>query len=86
MSFIDIDDMRRFVSNKYPGIVWKAKVQRMPDCQIMAIFYRMIEDDEKPNKTKKHAEKSPDKEVKKSNTESSFTPYSGTQIVLDGWL
>lgn len=39
---MSVADMRRLVANAYNGESWKSKVRRMPDDQIVAIFYSMV--------------------------------------------
>lgn len=36
------DQMRDKVMEAYPGDNWKQKVRRMPDDQIIAIYYRLL--------------------------------------------
>jgi len=36
------DQMREKVSEAYSGDKWKQKVRRMPDDQIIAIYYRLL--------------------------------------------
>ena len=36
------DQMRDKVMKAYPGDNWKQKVRRMPDDQIVAIYYRLL--------------------------------------------
>lgn len=46
----DIQYMRNFVANRYgeDNLKWQARVAEMPDDQVMAIFYRMVEEKPKP--------------------------------------
>jgi len=36
----DINQKRDFVSNLYPGPKWKAKVRKMSDAQVVAIYLK----------------------------------------------
>jgi hypothetical protein len=36
----DIEVKRQFVMGLYPGPGWKARVKKMPDAQIVAIWFR----------------------------------------------
>ena len=49
---ISVYDMRLLVSQVYKSDTWKNKVQRMPDRQIMAIYYSFCERGEFDKKTK----------------------------------
>lgn len=35
-------NMREFVSKAYPGDKWQRKVQKMPDAQVAAIYWRLV--------------------------------------------
>jgi len=37
-----ISNMRDWVISAYPGDKWKEKVKKMPDDQIIPIYYRLI--------------------------------------------
>ena len=39
---------REFVASLYPGPRWKRKVARMPDSQVLAIFFRERDRAQKP--------------------------------------
>ena len=43
---MDIRSMRLYVSRAYIGEGWKAKVRKMSDEQIVAIYYRMVAEKE----------------------------------------
>lgn len=34
-----VSNMRKAITNVYPGEKWKKKVERMSDSQVMAIYY-----------------------------------------------
>jgi len=34
--------MRDWVSSAYPGKIWKERVKKMPDEQIIALYYRLV--------------------------------------------
>lgn len=36
----DINQKRDFVSNRYPGPKWKARVRKMSDAQVVAIYLK----------------------------------------------
>ena len=40
----DVDYMRYAISNAYAGRGWKIKVSKMPENQVMAIYFRMQRD------------------------------------------
>ena len=46
---MDVEQMRDFIADLYPYDKWKDKVARMPEDQVMAIYFR--------NKDKKPVEK-----------------------------
>ena len=39
---MNINQMRSFIIKAYPGDGWLSKVKRMPDNQIMAIYYNIL--------------------------------------------
>ena len=39
----NIDNMRAMITKVYPGDSWAEHVRRMPDRQVMAIYYRSLE-------------------------------------------
>ena len=38
-----INDMRRYISNKYPGMDWKVKVSKMKTAQVIAVYHAIKE-------------------------------------------
>ena len=42
-----INDMRSYISSKYPGMKWKYKVSKMPTYQVIAIFQSFKEREKK---------------------------------------
>ena len=38
-----IEDMRGYILKQYPGAKWHAKVLAMPDNQVLAIYFRMVQ-------------------------------------------
>lgn len=44
MSNVNVDYMREQITKVYPGDEWARHVQRMPDRQVMAIYYRFLEE------------------------------------------
>ena len=38
-----VSEMRAYISDVYEGVKWKAKVAKMSDNQVMAIYYNFIE-------------------------------------------
>lgn len=42
-----MNDMRRYISNRYESMNWKNKVSKMPTRQVIAIYRRFKEADEK---------------------------------------
>lgn len=49
MTYTSIDSMRKRISEVYDSWIWRDKVAKMPDKQVMAIYYKMLE----TNKLKK---------------------------------
>lgn len=49
---LSVDAMRDTVRTAYPGDKWKAKVGNMPDNQVMAIYFRMVQE---PAKRGRHS-------------------------------
>lgn len=39
---MSIEQMRAYLQELYPSERWKAWVQRMPDRQVIAVYYRKI--------------------------------------------
>ena len=39
---MSVQQMRKYVSDAYPGDRWKAKVKKMSDNQIIAVYHRII--------------------------------------------
>ena len=39
---MNTDQMRELVKDAYPGPNWKAKVAKMPDGQIIALYHSLI--------------------------------------------
>lgn len=39
----DVEDMRAYISDVYKGERWKHKVARMPDAQVMAIYFSFMD-------------------------------------------
>lgn len=38
------DQLRVEIMNVYPGEKWKRKVKKMKDAQVLAIYYKMLND------------------------------------------
>lgn len=57
----DIDRKRDYVTGLYPGNRWRVKVAKMPDAQVLAIYFREI------NKAKER-KPAPPKNVTKEST------------------
>ena len=43
MAYVSIDDARYIVGKTYPGQEWKNKVNRMPDNQVIKLYYTFLE-------------------------------------------
>lgn len=39
---MDVATMRRLVTAAYPGSGWARKVEKMPDDQIIALYYKFL--------------------------------------------
>lgn len=63
--FDDLAAKREFVASLYPGPRWKRKVSRMPDNQVLAIFFR----------EKKKAEEAEAQKKKESSDGGSDIPF-----------
>lgn len=46
MQRLDISCMRDAISRAYSGKSWKQKVSKMPDNQIIAVYNRLLKEDE----------------------------------------
>ena len=44
---MNINEMRRYVSDSYPGLSWKSKVARMPQNQVIAIYKSLLNREKK---------------------------------------
>lgn len=53
---MNIQDMRGHVEALYPSKVWRDKVRRMPDNQVIAIYKSKIERGQAPQKEEKKDE------------------------------
>lgn len=40
---MDICKMREFISKEYPGASWRNRVKKMRDNQVIAIYYKMLD-------------------------------------------
>lgn len=69
--YVDLDDARMVVKNMYKSDKWREKVRRMPDRQVLAIFFRLTE--KPPKKTI---------EEKPKDNHIVFEPYVGEQLSL----
>lgn len=43
---MQIETMRQAIKNRYKGVAWDRKVDRMSDNQVMAIYMRLVEKNE----------------------------------------
>lgn len=50
---MDVRNMREHILKMYPGERWKDKVARMPDSQVMAIYFSMKKKGQQPIKENK---------------------------------
>ena len=66
MSYVDLDDAKRVVMNAYKCNTWREKVKRMPNKQILAIFFRLVSE--------------PQIKEEKPKRINMFTPYVGEQL------
>lgn len=44
MAYCKVTEMRRLISEVYPNASWAYKVDRMPDYQVMAIYFKFLND------------------------------------------
>lgn len=58
MAYCSVEDMRYAISKVYPGKSWQYKVSRMPDYQVIAIYYSFLRSGkfDQPAKKKKEEE------------------------------
>lgn len=42
MSHLTIENMKAYLIAKWPGTAWAKKVMEMPDSQVVAIYFRLI--------------------------------------------
>lgn len=56
---MNVESMRREISKVYPRAGWKLKVKRMPDAQVMAIYYNFLKNNRFEQKIKQKQEKKP---------------------------
>jgi hypothetical protein len=56
---MNVQDMRGHVEALYPSKVWRDKVKRMPDNQIIAIYKSKIERGPEPRKPRKEEDEFP---------------------------
>lgn len=54
---MDFKEMKKQVSNAYPGMAWKQKVSKMKTSQIIAIYHSLQKRKAKDAKEKKFEEK-----------------------------
>ena len=53
----NVEAMRQYISDLYSGPRWKSKVQRMPDNQIIAIYFKAkAKEEEKEKESKANGE------------------------------
>ena len=77
-----VHEMRREISEVYPGEGWKIKVSKMPEDQVIAVYYKFLETQKFLKKTDKNKKVEADK-ASVQKTGALFTPYVGTQIKFD---
>lgn len=78
---MEIPQMREMISNVYSSDTWRWKVERMPDHQVLAIYFDFLARgmfDKKQTKPKPKKESPTNKEAPLS-----FTPYIGEQLSFD---
>lgn len=49
---MDVNTMREYISNAYPGRSWKARCNIMPPQQVIAIYHSLVSRDKKPERPK----------------------------------
>lgn len=49
---MDVNSMRDYIGDAYSGYKWKDKVENMSDRQVMAIYFRMVQE---PAKRGRHS-------------------------------
>ncbi len=50
---MNVNEMRNYISDRYPGIGWKRKVKYMPDNQVIAIYHSILKRDKKIEEIKR---------------------------------
>ena len=68
------DEMRVAISKVYAGKKWKYKVDRMPDYQVIAIYFSFLESGKFNKKPAKKEAPPPEP--------SPFKPYVGVQLTM----
>lgn len=67
-----VREMRHYISKVYPGERWKKKVAKMPDDQVMAVYFNFEE------------RKMFDKKIEKpKKVEPKWKPFVGEQLKFD---
>lgn len=77
-----VHEMRREISEVYPGEGWKNKVSKMPEDQVMAVYFNFLEKGRFSKVDKKQQQEENNKASVKA-TGALFTPYVGTQLKFD---
>lgn len=49
---MDVNAMREYISNAYPGRSWKARCNIMSPQQVIAIYHSLVSRDKKPERPK----------------------------------
>ncbi len=49
---MDVNTMREYISNAYPGRSWKTRCNIMPPQQVIAIYHSLVSREKKPERPK----------------------------------
>ena len=86
MAYISVDDARYFVMNQYRNPTWIQKVRNMPDKQVIAIYFSMLETGRfnKPKKKSENTHKpiNTNKPIKIELPQNYFKPFVAEQLSL----
>lgn len=71
-----VREMRREISKVYPGECWKNRVSKMPEDQVIAVYFSFLE-------TGRFTQKKEEGKASVKKTVALFKPYAGEQITFD---
>lgn len=81
MANIPVSEMRAAVESAYTGHRWKVKVADMPDCQIIALYYKFLREGKIDDG---YSVKKAGTDNRKEKKRQEFKPYIGEQMKFEG--